>query len=85
MGMNRKEKKEIIKRALEREEVKYTIEYADNMRTLYIICKEYLEGMTEPEFLELMIELIQEGAPEIGEDFQDIAAGLKVGQLYIDK
>lgn len=82
--MSRTEMKEVVRDALVTDDVKYMMEHVDSTPQLYIVCKNHLHGISEAEFYDLMCELIQEGAPCVGEDLQEIATSVKVGQIYVE-
>lgn len=78
------EKARIIE-TLKREEIKPVLEYVSSNEELYHLCEVFLKDIEQSEFEVLLMEIMQEENLTLNDDLQEMAAGLKVGSLYIDK
>lgn len=83
--MEKEIKKARIIETLKREEVKPILEHASSNEELFHICDVFLGDIEQSEFEVLLMEIMQEENLILNDDLQEMAAGLKVGSLYIDK
>lgn len=82
--MEKEMKKARIIEVLKREEVKPILEHASSNEELYHICDVFLEDIEQSEFEVLLMEIMQEENPILNDDLQDIAAGVRIGSLYLE-